>query len=511
MAPKPKYDWPRIMREAADLAESGQINSVRALAQHFGISRPTFQSALDRMGIEAQRWDEFPSKARAWADQQEEGPPSESDFEKEAEYKQKKPDANTWEVLYSGPQLRTEADLREYYSLPVDEWIADPVTANVWQMARKGIWQEMRYADGKKSGIQIDHGNINVANLYQIKATFRRRVPVALTPVLQPVVIKAPKLPAKKRPSTNKVLRVLDWGDPQFGFRRNTHTGAFIGTMHDRRALSVILEVLERQTFDVILCGGDLLDMSEWSAHYTANPNFFFTTQPALIEAYYWLAAMVAAAGVRNPDCRFISLEGNHHRFMQMIQKHLTAAYGLRPADQLEGPEVFSLPFFLNFEQLGIEFIPGYENGTAEYWLNDTLRAVHGDVASSAPGATARKIADQSIVTTIFHHIHRRELVTKKTEVRDGHHIYTAVSAGTTCRIDGSVPGSKKTHNWQQGVLELEYLVERPDVQPRMNLIGIDEGIAVYQGEMIEAPDIEDKMDDWVMRELEKIPVPDYN
>jgi len=146
--------------------------------------------------------------------------------------------------------------------------------------------------------------------------------------------------------------------------------------------------------------------------------------------------------------------------------------------DELELPASLSIERLIPMDRLGVEYKVGYPaNG---YWLNANVFIEHGDVVRSAAGATAGAVINKSTYTTVFGHIHRRELVSRRIQTRDGDAFQTAFCPGCACRVDGSVPGSTSKDQWQQGLGLIEYTDDTENIIP----IAVQNGQAIYNGRL---------------------------
>lgn len=317
-----------------------------------------------------------------------------------------------------------------------------------------------------------DHEIVKVVPSIYIEAPLRARHPKAFEPVIQPIQIDLPKLPKPNKQKKGGVRRALIVNDPQVGFRRTLHTTE-LHPFHDRRVLDLALQIAQAEEIDHISFGGDCLDLSEWSTKFMPEPEFFWTTQPALLEWAWWLTQFRLA----RPGAEIKALEGNHDiRMPNLIATNMRQAYKLRAVDELSLPPSMSVPKLLALHKLNIEYVDHYpDNG---YWLNENVFITHGDVVRGTPGATANTIANKQAFTTIFGHIHRRELVARRMKTHDGDVVYSAFCPGAVCHIDGRVPGSKSGDQWQQGIAVIEYTETEENIVP----IAISDGRMIYNG-----------------------------
>jgi hypothetical protein len=206
------------------------------------------------------------------------------------------------------------------------------------------------------------------------------------------------------------------------------------------------LQIARTRKFDRIVFMGDVLDLPEWQDKFLASPEFYFTTQPTIIELAWWLRQFRAA----QPDAEIDILEGNHElRMRNALVTHLRAAYNLRAADKLSLPPALSIQKLLALDSMHINWVAGYPNACV--WLNDALRCTHGENARSVPGETARAMSKHIPVSTVFAHIHRLEQAVHTQNLRNETYFVSTTSIGCLCRIDGTVPGHSLSQNWQQG------------------------------------------------------------
>jgi len=255
--------------------------------------------------------------------------------------------------------------------------------------------------------------------------------------------------------------------DPHFGFVRDN--GGILTAMHDERALAVAHQVCKAAKVDQVAWLGDMLDLPEWSDKFLRSPGFYFTTQPAIEAAHSWILRFRELAPSE-------ILEGNHDKRLEtMVMSHMLQAYQLKPVG-VDMPAM-SVPFLLQLDAIDVSYVGDYPNG--EIWLNNRLKAIHGDTARGGSGDTAKAIASNSMVSTVFGHIHRLESATRTIYQRNGTRTVMAISPGCLCRVDGLVPGQKRKQNWQQGMAIVDH---DEDELFGVTLVPIVEGRAVYDG-----------------------------
>lgn len=332
----------------------------------------------------------------------------------------------SWEAGYRTPEAFAEA-----MGVDADTWVITSGKPRSWPT----------------SGWDQENGRPwSVLNHYQ-NFTMVRRKPVALHPQVQPVRINAkrrgPRRPGRVHHGLEATVFITD---PHFGFLRDLRTGQ-LTPFHDRRVLDVALQIVQRLRPRRVIWGGDMLDLPDWSDKFLRSPEFYYTTQPSIIEAAWWLAQFRSAA----PSADMAVLEGNHDaRMDKALLTHLSHAYELRAADEMHLPPSMSVPRLLALHQLGIEYVGGYPD--ADLWLSDNCVVTHGDTVKSGPGATVGAEVRDSYVTMVHGHIHRHERASRTIHERYDQRIIQAVCPGCACHVDGRVPGRTSKQNWQQGI-----------------------------------------------------------
>ena len=309
-------------------------------------------------------------------------------------------------------------------------------------------------------------------------------------PVVQPappIVVKAPAKPKKTPALIGGWKTAVVLPDPQIGYRK--FDDADLDPFHDEKAMDVAIQIINAEEHEngvsQVVNLGDFLDLPA-QGKYEQEASFAFTTQHAIDRGSLFLAEQRAAA----PNAKVVVLEGNHDRRMQkFVQANALSAFGLKRANAPESWPVMSLPYLLRLDEIDVEYIDAYPAGM--WWINDKLRAIHGDKVNSG-GSTAMKYTNEMPhISTIFGHIHRQEIQSKTTFDREGKIKVMAISPGCLCRVDGHVPsvkGSVDSHgkpvtyweNWQQGVAVVQY---KDEGSFHVDLVHIDEGKTLYKGQ----------------------------
>lgn len=471
MAGKSQHDFEDLLKKSLDLLESETFNSLEEVAERLGVNPSTFSSGMRRTnGV---RTLQDLKDRRGFTSQLIEGDGEKIELDIDGNFAEVR-------VAKVNGQIRTVDQLLKAANVDRDIWEPVEPTVRKWDVVLK-----------------IKAGNadeIQVVPSFYVASKLRRRLPIAFEPVIQPVSLPTYKKPKPK--TTNKgIRRALIVNDPQVGFRRRLHTTE-LTPFHDRRVLDIALQIAEAEDIDHISFGGDCLDLSEWSNKFIPEPEFFWTTQPAVIEWAWWLRQFRDA----QPDAEIKQLEGNHDaRLANLIVQNMRQAYRLKAVDELTLPPALSVPRLLALHDLAIDYVGGYpDNG---YWINDNVFISHGDIVRTAPGATANEISKRQSFTTIFGHIHRRELIARRQKTNGDDLIFEAFCPGAACHIDGRVPGSTSTQQWQQGIAVVEYTQTTQNIIP----IAIHNGQAMYNGKVWTARERDDEVDDFLLTTLELV------
>lgn len=344
----------------------------------------------------------------------------------------------------------------------------------------KSVWEITNVVYNEWDGMRPhDNGTIK---LHQIKISLRRIILQTNYEIPKPINIVLnveERNVYRNKSSSIKTAVILP--DMHIGFRRNNSNSELIST-HDRKAMDVALQITRYIRPDRIVLLGDNLDLAQESK-YPTGPEFYFTTQASAVELAWWLAQLRAI----DSEMQIDYLEGNHgSRIDKLLMQNAVSAYGLKAADNLEGPPLLSIQNLIGLDSLNIKYYPNYPQGKVV--LNDNLICIHGDVAKGESGATVSAVVKDTRVSVIQGHIHRYEVATKTLwGANDKAYMYTAASFGCLCKIEPSVvPGAKAYQNWQQG-LGIVYYEEGGIQQFRQEFVPIIEGRAILQSEIFHA------------------------
>lgn len=314
--------------------------------------------------------------------------------------------------------IRTLDDLLAAAEVDLAVWRVVKFTANAWEQAQKG-------PDGAVRHVQ----------LHQVKAHLERRHLDGVRPA-RPV----PRRPSKATPGGERAVFIPD---AQVGFRWSLDFQR-LEPMHDRAAMDAAVQVVAAVRPSVVVVLGDMLDLAPWSTKFPRPPELRQTTQPAVDELHWWLTEIADAA----PRAHLVYVMGNHEdRIDRALNEAIPEASRLRPAGEEE--PALSVARLLQLDALGYEVVGPYG---AEWWLWDRVRVHHGEVVRRGGGATAAAVVRAATHSEVFGHVHRVETAQRTLHGPGGRRVVTAMSPGSLCRVDGSVPGVSTRPDWQQGV-----------------------------------------------------------
>lgn len=375
--------------------------------------------------------------------------------------------ANVAEAKSISEQIQTLAQLIAACKVDLSVWKVIDWTVRAYDGWRADTDKDLVFEEGKITG-HVRSKGITTKTLWSIFARFVRRKPILVEPTFQPISCSI-EYPKPKKPKRGSVIRSLVLGDAHIGFKKDLRN-AKLYPFHDRRALDVAVQIAALYQPNLIGIIGDWLDMSRWTKKFASEPEFYWATQPAILEGHWWLRRLRASC----PDTKIVYLEGNHEKRMRdYIRDHMMEAYQLHGvSDQLP---VLGLPHLLNLSSLQIDWIGGYPDG-AVYHTAPWLRWEHGNIARM-PGVTAKRVVAYALGWRVFGHVHRREVVSRTFE--KGRNI-SGVNFGCLCHVDGRLPGSSPISQWQQGFGIMEF-AESPS-SPSVEMITIEDGKAIWRG-----------------------------
>jgi metallophosphoesterase superfamily enzyme len=285
-----------------------------------------------------------------------------------------------------------------------------------------------------------------------------------------PVIQQGPKIQLQK--SKTKVSRPKGWEeavivpDIQIGFYKKDNESTELEPIHDEKAISVALQLIEDINPNQIVMVGDNLDFAEFGKFLTAAP--FKQLVQAAIDRATMLCAQIRSAA---PNAKISWIAGNHEaRMSRYIQTNAEAAFGITrgkmSSELREKWPVLSVPYLCRMDEYDIDYIPGYPESYVA--LNENLMVIHGNKVTSN-GSTTTKYLNDAHVSVIYGHIHRTEYAYRTRLSKNGPRTVMAASPGCLCRIDGAVPSTKSgadefgrpmlmgAENWQQGMAVVQY------------------------------------------------------
>lgn len=227
--------------------------------------------------------------------------------------------------------------------------------------------------------------------------------------------------------------------------------------------------VVETQPDNIVFVGDmvDLPSMSRWSQ----RSEWVGGTQAAIDQYHNFLAQTRSNA----PNAVISVVHGNHEQRMDdYVRKNAAEVLGLRRANAAKELAVLTLQYLVRYDDLEINSIDGYPNGTL--WLEDNLKATHGTNVAKG-GSNAAKYLKEERETTLYGHTHRQELAYRTFPRRLGAVTIAAASPGCLALIDGTVPGFhhtvdaqgevvKKAEDWQQGLIVIDHNGDNHHITP---------------------------------------------
>jgi len=278
----------------------------------------------------------------------------------------------------------------------------------------------------------------------------------------------------KRQKSTTKKNKLKGWEtavilpDIQIGYYDKSidPTVVDLEPIHDERALSVALQVVQDINPDQVILNGDNLDFADFGKYLNRIP-FRNMVQPAIDRAAEFCRELREAA----PEAKIVWIEGNHEaRLHKYLDMYASAASGITRGklknEYRNNLPVNSVPFLCRMSDFDIEYLVGYPE--SQYFLNNNLAVIHGHKINSS-GATATKYLNDAHQSVIYGHVHRAETLYRTRRSPNGPRTVMAASPGCLCRTDGVVPSTnsgvdhfgrplvKGGENWQQGLALVQY------------------------------------------------------
>lgn len=263
--------------------------------------------------------------------------------------------------------------------------------------------------------------------------------------------------PSKRKKPSRRDERTLVAGDAQIPFQDDTAMADFQSVVYETQPDNIVLV-------------GDMIDLPSVSK-YTQRPEWAGSTQAAIDDYHNFLAQLRTNA----PNARLAVVHGNHEQRMDdYVRRNAMEVLGLRRANMGQELAVLTLQYLVRYDDLEVESIDGYPNGTL--WLEDNLKLTHGTNTQKG-GTNAAKYLREERETTIYGHSHRQELAYRTYPQRIGAVTIAAASPGCLALTDGSVPGFNhtvdaqgvtvpKSEDWQQGLLVIDHNATTHHITP---------------------------------------------
>lgn len=324
---------------------------------------------------------------------------------------------------------------------------------NVEKIERVNVWQGF---------IKNEEGNIETTDLVGVQYKPKQEE-VDIESLL---VRRAPQsriIPSRRVRPQGYERSFLVGGDAQIPF-------------HDPRAMELFLTINAEKKPEEVNLVGDMVDLAPMG-RWEVMPDWVGTTQES-IDYYYDFLAQLRAD---NPNGKITVVHGNHEQRMDTyIRKNAAEILGLRRARAEKELGVLTLQYLARYDELGINAVDGYPNGTYYPEGQESLKFIHGTNTKKG-GSNAAKYLAEERESTIYGHTHRQELAYRTFATKLGSVTLAAASPGALCMTDGSVPGFhytrassgevvKKAEDWQQGIIYGHYVEgqDTPELEPSL-------------------------------------------
>jgi hypothetical protein len=462
------YDWDLELTRAERVLDANhEITTWTELAEALDIPRKTLSDAAERhnghtiSAILAERKDAEQASAEKEGD---EPIPDVSDAELHE-------DGNTAVATSCNEQIKSPEQLINALGIDRDEWIIGNARVKTYDGWRGNQEKEITWEDGKIVEGYVKDKGILTKTLYSVRVDLIRRHPEPVMPIF--AVIEPPRHYAPPPHGASAgTMRSLLFSDVHMGYLKNIQN-AKLTPLHNRRMLSTILQIAREYQPHFIGILGDYQDMARWNKSYVDKPEYFWTTQPSLLEGHWWLAQFRIAC----PHTRIILIEGNHdERLRRYVNKYMMEANGLTAVGDLW--PALSSPKLLGLDALQVEWVGGYEEDQAYFEPVPWMRWMHGNVARSTMGSTVKALLDGATKSLFAGHIHRSEMGTVKFKDKD--RAVTGYTLGCCCHLDGRIPGGTPEAGWQNSFVTVEFRSDVPEPTP--TVIPFRDGKAYWRG-----------------------------
>jgi hypothetical protein len=380
-------------------------------------------------------------------------------------------------------RIRTLGDLVAACRVDLSEWKVrdrDGWEAKAWEGYAADEQKHLVFDDGRITGT-VDRDGLVVETLWSVRAVFVRRKPVPLYPVVSaiqcPITIPTPGRDTRAMAEGTAGLLA----DAHYGYTWRPPKWR-LTPFHNRAVLDLFLQVVAELQPEVLELLGDWFDLAVFQDKFLRRPEFFQTTQPAILEAHWWLRQLREAC----PHADIRLHMGNHDERIEtaMIQ-HLREACDLHPADEVELPPAMSVARLLALHELGIEYVPGYPNDVT--WLGEAMQCQHGSVARAKEFSTMAEVLKQGEnCHQAAGHIHRDEMISLLLDPPKGQRrTITGYCPGCACHVDGRVPSVRSKQRWRNGFGVVSWHGQHVSIE-HVPVWGVE---AVWRGKVYRARD----------------------
>lgn len=212
----------------------------------------------------------------------------------------------------------------------------------------------------------------------------------------------------------------------------------------DMSALNAVLKVNDRWRATDAWIMGDMINATT-VGKFGFPANYERDLNSEILEGRGILKLKAQRLREANPDVKIRYLEGNHElRLQKYMDKH---ARELAMLTETDGQQTVSIPRLLGLNELGIEWIP--------YWEDEHIQEaviLHGNIARVKGGYTAQAYIDRYGSTTIAGHTHRLAMVGR---TQNGVPKW-GIETGSLCRPKMEVQYVREGQaDWQQGFATL--------------------------------------------------------
>jgi hypothetical protein len=227
------------------------------------------------------------------------------------------------------------------------------VRVKSWGAAMKLKTTKIDLETGKKVVTEHPHE----LGLHATDITLRPKIDFPLVQQAAPTKILYRPAPRILRKTRSAIVL----SDAQIGFLRDNETDA-LEPIHDPAALDVAKQIVAAVAPSELDMIGDWMDwptFSRWPQH----PEMRRTLQVSIDAGHQEMAEFISAAGRR---CKKRVIIGSNHGYRpeKFILEHNLEAVGVKRAmSQPEEWPIFSEPYLLRFDELGVEFSGQYPGG----------------------------------------------------------------------------------------------------------------------------------------------------